>query len=91
MAIGMYFTPESFSKEQYDKTIEMLEAAGAGSPAGRLHHFALEFKDGVSVFDVWESMEQFEEFGKTLIPILKEVGVDPGEPHVQPVLNAVAG
>lgn len=91
MAIGMYFTPESFSKEQYDQSIEKLEAAGAGSPDGRLHHFALEFKDGISVLDIWESMEQFEEFGKTLVPILEELGVDPGNPYVQPVHNTIEG
>ena len=91
MAVGLYFTPESFSKEQYDATIARLEAAGAGSPDGRLHHFALEFKDGISVFDIWESMEQFEAFGQTLLPILEELGVDTGEPYVQPVHNTIAG
>ena len=60
-------------------------------PGGRLHHFALDFKSGISVFDIWESMEQFEEFGKTLVPILEELGVDPGEPYIQPVHNTIEG
>ena len=38
-----------------------------------------------------ESQELFEEFGKTLIPILSELGVDPGEPQVAEVHNVIQG
>jgi hypothetical protein len=34
------------------------------------------------VYDVWQSPETFEAFGATLMPILGEVGIDPGEPAV---------
>jgi hypothetical protein len=33
MALGMYFTPSSFTTARYDDTIKRLEEAGAGSPA----------------------------------------------------------
>ncbi len=91
MALGMYFTPSSFTPSDYDEAIKRLEAAGAAAPAGRLYHVALE-KDGkIEVFDVWESEELFQAFGATLVPILAEVGVDPGEPLVLPVHNIVEG
>jgi len=37
------------------------------------------------VFDVWTPQAAFERFGKTLLPILQGVGVDPGQPSVMPM------
>jgi hypothetical protein len=34
------------------------------------------------VFDVWNSQAAFEQFGKTLLPILQQLGVDPGQLNV---------
>ena len=68
-----------------------LEAAGAGSPPGRLYHAALESDGLIQVFDVWESQESFEAFGGTLLPIMGELGVDPGQPMVAPVRNTIQG
>ena len=39
MAFGMYFTPASFTREQYDQAITKLEAAGAGAPASEQQTF----------------------------------------------------
>jgi hypothetical protein len=91
MAQGMYFTPSSFTRAKYDDAISRLDAAGAGAPAGRLYHFALESDGQIQVFDVWDSQESFEAFGATLVPILSELGVDPGEPQVAPVHNVIKG
>ena len=91
MAIGMYFTPSSFTPSAYDETLRRLEAAGAGAPAGRQHHVALEADGQIQVFDVWDSQESFEAFGATLVPILTDLGVDPGQPHVSPVHNIIKG
>jgi hypothetical protein len=91
MAIGIYFSPESFPVEKYDSTLKDLEAAGSGAPAGRLYHCAMESPGGVHVFDVWESQEAFEAFGATLRPILSAAGVDPGEPMITKVHNVIRG
>jgi hypothetical protein len=91
MALGLYFTPSAFTKEKYDEAIRRLEAAGAGAPEGRSFHAALETNNEIQVFDIWESQEAFEAFGQTLVPILSELGVDPGEPMVSPVHNVVEG
>jgi hypothetical protein len=92
MAIGMYFKPQSFSKENYDEAIRRLEQAGAGAPPGRTHHFAfIGPEGGVEVFDVWENQESFEAFGETLVPIMGELGSDPGEPYVAEIHNVVIG
>ncbi len=79
MALGLDFSPSSFSQSAYDDTIERLEAAGAGAPSGRLHHLALEADGQIHVFDVWDAQESFEAFGATLLPRLAELGVDPGQ------------
>jgi hypothetical protein len=91
MALGFYFTPSSFTPAQYDDALSRLEAAGAGAPAGRLYHFALETDGQIQVFDVWESQESFEAFGETLVPIMRELGSDPGQPQVSPVHNIIKG
>jgi hypothetical protein len=91
MALGFYFTPTSFTTEAYDEVIQRLAAAGAGAPAGRLHHTAMEADGQIQVFDVWESQEAFEAFGATLVPIMTELGADPGQPMVLPVHNIIKG
>ncbi len=91
MALGFYFSPSSFTPSGYDDAISRLEAAGAGAPAGRLYHVALEADGLIQVFDVWDSQESFEAFGATLLPIMAEVGADPGEPMVSPVHNIIEG
>jgi hypothetical protein len=70
VALGFYFTPTGFTPAIYDETLKKLEAAGQGSPPGRLYHVALESGGLIQVFDVWESQESFEAFGATLVPIM---------------------
>jgi hypothetical protein len=91
MALGFYFTPSGFTPEKYDEAIRQLDAAGAGAPAGRSYHFALESDGAIQVFDIWESQAAFEAFGPTLVPILSGLGVEPGEPMVARVRNVIPG
>ncbi len=91
MALGFYFTPSSFSPAAYDETLSRLEAAGAGAPAGRLYHVALETDGQIQVFDVWDSQESFDAFGETLLPIMAALDADPGQPHVSAVHNIIKG
>jgi hypothetical protein len=93
MPLGLYFQPTAFTKERYDEANRQLAAAGAGfgSVPGRRFHCALEADGMVQVFDVWDSMEQFQAFGEKLVPILNDLGVDPGEPQVSTVLNLQEG
>ena len=92
MALGLYFQPQSFDTHGYDEAIQRLEQAGADSPPGRKYHFAFTGQSGgIEVFDVWDSMESFEEFGKTLVPIMNELGADPGQPQVAEIHNVILG
>jgi hypothetical protein len=66
-----------------------LKKAGAGNPAGRSYHAAFGPSDKLMVFEVWTSQAAFDKFGKTLMPILQQVGIDPGKPMVMPMHKAM--
>ena len=85
MAIGIYFSPPAMSAAKYDECIKALRKAGAGNPPGRTYHAAFGPKDKLMVFDVWTSQAAFDKFGKTLMPILQQLGIDAGQPTVMPV------
>ena len=85
MAIGIYFSPAAASAEKYDECIKLLKKAGASHPAGRSYHSSFGPKDKLMVFEVWTSQAAFDKFGKTLMPILQQLGIDPGQPAVMPV------
>jgi hypothetical protein len=91
MSFIFTFSSPDFTKAKYDSTIQKLKDAGAGAPKGRSIHIAFGDPENLHVTDVWESMEDFQAFGQTLMPILKELDVDPGQPDVQPVHNVILG
>ena len=87
MALGLYFRPTGFTRAVYDQVLKELDKAGAGfgKVPGRTFHCAMEVDGQISVFDVWESEEQFQKFGATLVPIMKKLGADPGQPQIMTV------
>ena len=91
MALGIYFVHMGFTPAKYDEAIKKLDAAGEGSPKGRSSHFALESDGAIQVFDVWDSQEDFDAFGKTLVPILTELGVELSAPSVAKIYNSISG
>jgi hypothetical protein len=91
MAIAVHFTPKSMSNAKYDEIIKRLEQAGAGAPKGRIYHVCYGGESDLKVLDVWDSQENFDAFGQTLMPILQEVGVDAGEPEISQVHNTIQG
>jgi hypothetical protein len=91
MALGFYFSPTSFTAAYYDQLLGESEAAGAGTPAGRLYHVALETDGQIRVFDVWDSQESLDAFGETLVPLMTALGAVPGQPSVSKVHNLIQG
>lgn len=91
MAIAAVFDVPGMTSAQYDKVIKDLEAAGEGSPEGRLYHLASSKEGGWFVVDVWESPELLNQFAQTLMPTLQKAGVTPPEPQVYPVHNIIEG
>jgi hypothetical protein len=91
MPFVVRFVPKSMSSQQYDDVINRLNAAGAGAPQGRLFHVAFGSSDALRVSDIWDTQENFERFGQTLMPILQEAGVDPGTPELIETHSIIAG
>ena len=90
MALAFHFSPTPvMTAQQYDECIKRLKKAGAGHPRGRVYHACFGTSDSVSVFDVWTSQAAFDAFGPTLMPILHQLGVDPGQPRVMTVHNVI--
>ena len=89
MAIGIYFSPAAMSAGNYDECIKSLRKAGAGNPPGRSYHASFGPNDKLMVFDVWTSQAAFDRFGKTLMPILQQLGIDPGQPSVMPMHKVI--
>jgi hypothetical protein len=89
MAIGIYFSPRGMTSRKYEQCIKDLRKAGAGHPSGRKYHAAFGPKSKLMVFDVWQSRKSFDRFAKTMIPIVKGLGVNPGKPMVMPVHNVI--
>ena len=83
------FSPRSLTAEQYDTVVGRLTEEGI-SPAEGLDYELCFGSDGnLKVSLVWDSQAQFEAFAARLMPILEEMGIDPGEPEVLPVHNII--
>ena len=88
MAISVRFANQATTHEKYDEVLKRLNDGGHWPPPGLIFHAAQGGSGLDEVFEVWESPEDFERFGSTLIPLLEEAGIDGGgEPQVQDVYN----
>jgi hypothetical protein len=91
MPFVVRFVPKNMSSQKYDEVIKRLDAAGAGSPQGRIFHVAFGAPDALRVSDIWDTQENFDRFGQTLMPILQDAGVDPGTPEFIETHNIIVG
>jgi hypothetical protein len=78
MSVLVRFAPASLTADQYDEAIRKL---GPEAPDGREHHACYGSDGNLRVSEIWDSREQFAAFGERLMPILTEVGINPGEPE----------
>ena len=84
------FTPASnVTTEQYDETIRRLEKVGDWPPAGLDYHVAFKSDGKLRVSEIWDSREQFDAFGERLMPVLKDVGIEPGQPEMLEIHNVI--
>lgn len=96
MAVVIVFQGPGFTRERYEESVRRLTDGKSRleSPAdwpveGLLAHAAGEGEGGFRVVDVWESEEAFGRFGETLVPILRDMGVE-GDPEVYPAHTFVS-
>jgi hypothetical protein len=90
MSIVVRYSPASLTTQQYDEgSARVWEALGLREdemPDGCDYHIAFLSPSGnVLVSEIWDSREKWEAFGERLMPVLSEVGIDPGQPEVYEV------
>jgi hypothetical protein len=89
MSIVVRFTPAALTAEQYDESVRKLEEAGEIPADGLDYHVCFTAEGSLRVSEIWDSQEQFEAFGEKLMPVLSEVGIEPGEPQVFEIHNII--
>ncbi len=90
MSILVRFAPASATTtEQYDETIRRLSEGGDFPPEGMEYHVCFLADGNVRVSEIWDSREQLDAFGERLMPLLEEVGIDPGEPEIHEIHNTI--
>jgi heme-degrading monooxygenase HmoA len=62
MAVAMVMEAPGMTAELYDSVMEHLEWSEQDLPDGFISHYAGPTEDGMLVFDIWESQEDFERF-----------------------------
>ena len=91
MAVVLVHHGPSVTQERYEEAVKRL-TGGTGrleTPAdwpveGLIVHIAGQGENGFRVVDVWESEDACRRFGETLMPVLRDVGID-DPPEIYPV------
>ena len=89
MSVLIRFAPASLTAAQYDESIRKLEESGDFPPDGLDYHVCFGTDDNLRVSEIWDSQEQLDAFGERLMPILSEVGIEPGTPELMEIHNIV--
>jgi hypothetical protein len=90
MSVLIRFAPTSeTTTDQYDETIRRLEDAGDFPPDGLDLHVCFVADGNLRVSEIWDSREQIDAFAERLMPLLAEVGIDPGEPEFFEIHNII--
>ncbi len=89
MSILVRFDPKSLTAEQYDESVKRLEEAGDWPPDGLDYHVCFGSDGELKVSEIWDSQEQLNAFGERLMPVLADVGIEPGEPQLIEIHNIV--
>ena len=89
MSLLIRFAPPSLTAEQYDSVVRRLNEEGVFPADGLDYEICFGSGDNLKVSQVWDSKEQLDAFGARLMPILAEVGINPGEPEVVEVHNII--
>ena len=89
MSVLIRFAPSSLTAEQYDAVVRRLTEEGLQPADGLDYEVCFGTGDKMRVSLVWDTQEQLDAFGARLMPILAEMGIDPGQPEVIPVHNII--
>jgi hypothetical protein len=91
MSILVRYAPvPSSTTEQYDEVVRRLADAGEMPADGFDYHVAYHRDGQFCVDEVWDSQEQFEAFGRRVMPLLSDVTLEhSGDPQVYGIYNII--
>ena len=89
MSVLIRFAPASLSAEQYDESIRRLQEAGDWPADGLDYHVCFGTDGNLRVSEIWDTQEQLDAFGERLMPLLADIGIEPGEPEVIEIHNVI--
>ncbi len=89
MSVVVRFAPASLTRDQYDESVRRLQEGGDFPPDGMDYHVCFGSGENLRVSEIWDSQEQLQAFGEKLMPVLSEIGIEPGEPEMLEVYNIV--
>jgi hypothetical protein len=86
--LARFTAAPSVTTEQYDETVRRLKESGDWLPDGLDYHVAFRSDGEFRVSEIWDSREQCDAFGKRLMPVLADVGIElSGEPEMLEIHN----
>jgi hypothetical protein len=83
------FAPPSLTSEQYDSVVRRLTEEGISPADGLDYEICFGSPGNMQVSLVWDSQEHLDAFVPRLMPILAELGIDPGQPEMFEVHNII--
>lgn len=89
MSVLIRFAPASLTAAQYDESVRRLQESGDFPPDGLDYHVCFGPEGNLRVSEVWDSREQLDAFGERLMPVLADVGIEPGEPELLEIHSIV--
>ena len=89
MSVLIRFAPASLTVEQYDEAVRRIQENGEWPPDGMEYHVCFGSDGNLRVSEIWDSQEQLDAFGERLMPVLSEIGIEPGQPEILEVHNIV--
>jgi hypothetical protein len=89
VSLVIRFSPPSLTAEQYDNAVRRLTEEGALPHDGLDYEICFGKPGNLKVSQVWDSQEQLDAFGARLMPILAELGIEPGDPEILEVHNII--
>ena len=89
MSVLIRFAPQSLTAQKYDDVVRRLYETGVFPADGLDYEICFGSEGNLKVSQVWDSKEQMEAFGARLMPILADVGINPGEPEIVEVHNII--
>jgi len=84
MAVGILMQSSEITTEMYDSVMEHLGWSQQDLPQGFVSHHACATDDGVLIFDVWESQEDFERFAQERLGAAVAAAADGQPPSIEP-------